>query len=78
MSVQLFGVHVPPPSGPHLLVPPAPQPSPTPHDPHSTKPPQPSAIGPHPTLFVAQSATVRGLHPLLPPQMLAVPPPPQN
>jgi hypothetical protein len=29
-------------------------------------------------LFVAQSATVLGLQPLLPPQMLAVPPPPQN
>jgi hypothetical protein len=77
-SLHCFGVHVPPPAVPHLLGPPTPQLWPTAHAPQSTDPPQPSAIGPHWMLFAAQSAVVRGVHPLLPPHTLGVPPPPQN
>src|SRR5690349_4278874 len=73
---HVFGVHVPPPPEPHLLGPPAPQLCVGLHDPQATNPPQPSAIGPHPTLFALQSATVRGVQPVLPPQMLGFPPPP--
>jgi hypothetical protein len=78
MSEQAAGVHVPPPPAPHLLAPPPPQTSPLfGHVPHETKPPHPSASGPHSMPPAVQSATVRGVHPLLPPQMLGVPPPPQ-
>jgi hypothetical protein len=46
--------------------------------PHVTRPPQPSAIGPHdPTPPLGKSLHCFGVHLVLPPQTLALPPPPQ-
>jgi hypothetical protein len=53
----------------------APQIAPPVHVPHWTRPPQPSAIQPHP--FAGQFATVFGVHWFAPPHMLGAPPPPQ-
>ena len=75
-AVQLRGMHAPVP--PHWpKVPPPPQVCGVGQPPtglQSSRPPQPSAITPHPMFAEAQ---VRGTQPAVPPHLLGAPPPPQ-